>query len=91
MTKVYELPDDKRIMADVDEIHHTATVSVCALDDLVAEVNKKSDGIPFEKIMDDIYDLDRYYIHDKAGYVTDERVSYYDVINVIDKYWMEQE
>ena len=28
------------IMADVDEKRHTATVSVYALDDLVAEVNK---------------------------------------------------
>lgn len=54
MTKVYELPDDKKIMADVDEKHHTATVSVYALDDLVAEVNKKSDGISFDKVVEDI-------------------------------------
>ena len=35
MTKTYELPNEKMIMADVDEKHHTATVSVYALDDLV--------------------------------------------------------
>lgn len=40
MTKVYELPNEKRIMADVDEKHHTATVSVYALDNLVEAVNK---------------------------------------------------
>ena len=40
MTKTYELPNDKMIMADVDEKHHTATVSVFALDDLVEAVNK---------------------------------------------------
>lgn len=40
MTKVYELPNDKMITADVDEKYHTATVSVYALDNLVEEVNK---------------------------------------------------
>ena len=40
MTKTYELPNEKMIMADVDEKHHTATVSVYALDDLVEAVNK---------------------------------------------------
>lgn len=40
MTKTYELPNEKMIMADVDEKHHTATVSVYALDDLVDAVNK---------------------------------------------------
>ena len=40
MTKTYELPNEKRIMADVDEKHHTATVSAYALDDLVKAVNK---------------------------------------------------
>lgn len=40
MTKTYELPNNKRLMADVDEKHHTATVSVYALDDLVEAVNK---------------------------------------------------
>ncbi len=46
MTKVYELLNEKRIMADVDEKHHTATVSVYALDDLVKEVNKTGHWIP---------------------------------------------
>ena len=40
MTKTYELPNEKMIMADVDEKHHTATVSVYALDELVEAVNK---------------------------------------------------
>ena len=40
MTKTYELPNEKMIMADVDEKHHTATVSAYALDDLVETVNK---------------------------------------------------
>lgn len=40
MTKMYELPNDKTITADVDEKHHMATVSVYALDDLVEAVNK---------------------------------------------------
>ena len=40
MTKTYELPNKKMLMADVDEIHHTATVSVFALDSLVEAVNK---------------------------------------------------
>lgn len=40
MTKTYELANGKMIMADVDEKHHTATVSVFALDDLVEAVNK---------------------------------------------------
>lgn len=40
MTKTYELPNDKMIMADVDEKHHMATVSVYVLDDLVETVNK---------------------------------------------------
>ncbi len=38
MTKMYEL-HEKTVMADVDEKHYTATVSVFALDDLVKEVN----------------------------------------------------
>lgn len=40
MTKTYELPNEKMLMADVDEKHHTATVSLYALDDLVKAVNK---------------------------------------------------
>jgi len=40
MTKTYELPNGKMIMADIDEKNHTATVSVYALDDLVKVVNK---------------------------------------------------
>ena len=40
MTKTYELPNKKIIMADVDEKYHTATVIVYALDDLVEAVNK---------------------------------------------------
>ena len=46
-------------------------------------------AVPIEvldKIKDEIYDLDRDYIYDKAGYVIDERVPYYDVIDIIDKY-----
>lgn len=45
MTKTYELIDDRRIMADVDENHHTATVSVYALDGLVETVNKTGQWI----------------------------------------------
>jgi hypothetical protein len=51
MTKTYELPNEKRIMADVDEKNHTATVSVYALDDLVEEVNKYQ---KIEQILKDI-------------------------------------
>ncbi len=40
MTKIYGLVNDRSIMADVDEKHHTATISVYILDDLVAEVNR---------------------------------------------------
>lgn len=40
MTKIYELPDEKRLIADVDETHHTATISIYALDNLVEAVNK---------------------------------------------------
>lgn len=40
MTKTYELLDDRTIMADVDEKHHMATVSVYILDELVEAVNK---------------------------------------------------
>jgi len=40
MTKIYELPNDKTITADVDETHHMATVSVFALDNLVETVNE---------------------------------------------------
>ena len=40
MTKTYELPNDKMLMADVDEKHHTATVSIFALDNLVETVNE---------------------------------------------------
>ena len=41
MTKTYELPK-KMIIADVDEKHHTATVSVYVLDELVEAVNKNN-------------------------------------------------
>lgn len=50
MTKTYELPNDKMIMADVDEKHHMATVSVYALDDIVAEVNKTGHWIYFKAV-----------------------------------------
>lgn len=46
MTKTYELPNEKMIMADVDEKHHTATVSVYVLDDLIEAVNKTGRWIP---------------------------------------------
>ena len=50
MTKPYELPNKKMIMADVDEVHHTATVSVYALDDLVEAVNKTGYWIMHENL-----------------------------------------
>lgn len=40
MTIIYELPNEGRIMADVDEKKHTATVNVYSLDDLVKAVNR---------------------------------------------------
>ncbi len=40
MTKTYELPNERMIMADIDEEHHTATISIYALDNLVEAVNK---------------------------------------------------
>ena len=51
MTKTYELPNEKMIMADVDEKHHTATVSVYALDDLVEAVNKAGQWNPVSEDM----------------------------------------
>ena len=55
MTKTYELPDEKMLMADVDEIHHTATVSVFALDNLVEAVNKTGHWIEKEDFNGDTY------------------------------------
>ena len=51
MTKTYELPNEKMIMADVDEKRHMATVSVYALDDLVRAVNKTGHWIEDEDEM----------------------------------------
>ena len=48
MTKTYELPNEKMIMADIDEKHHTATISVYALDDLVEAINKTGNWIAVE-------------------------------------------
>ena len=62
MTKTYELPNEKMIMADVDEKHHMATVSVYALDDLVEAVNKTGRWI--EK---DGFDGDTYYDCSECG------------------------
>ena len=62
MTKTYELSNEKMIMADVDEKHHTATVSVYALDDLVEAVNKTGHWI--EK---DGFDGDTYYDCSECG------------------------
>lgn len=45
MTKTYDLPNGKMIMADVDEKHHMATVSVFALDNLVETVNETGQWI----------------------------------------------
>lgn len=49
MTKTYEIPNGKMIMADVDEVHHMATVSVFALDDLIEAVNKTGHWIFIEE------------------------------------------
>lgn len=49
MTKTYELPNEKMLMADVDEKHHTATVSVYALDGLVEAVNKTGHWIDHQE------------------------------------------
>ena len=49
MTKIYELPNEKKIMADVDEKHHTATVSVYALDNLVKAVNKSGHWVDHQE------------------------------------------
>ena len=62
MTKTYELPDDKMIMADVNEKLHMATVSVYALDYLVEAVNKTGHWI--EK---DGFDGDTYYDCSECG------------------------
>ena len=63
MTKTYELPNDKMIMADVDEKHHTATVSVYILDDLVEAVNKTGHWINDEDT------IGCYYCSECGGYV----------------------
>lgn len=47
MTKTYELLDERMIMADVDEKHHTATVNIYILDELVEAVNKTGHWIHF--------------------------------------------
>lgn len=48
MTKTYELPNEKMIMADVNEKGHTATVSVYVLEDLVKAVNKSGKWIDYQ-------------------------------------------
>lgn len=60
MTKTYELPNEKMIMADVDEKHHMATVSVYALDDLVEAVNKKDVLDKLRAEISDLADSDAY-------------------------------
>lgn len=79
MTKTYELSNERMIMADVDEEHHMATVSVYVLDDLVKEANK-ADVI--DQIRTEIYQL---HCHPKLDFIkTDEVVDM--ALDIIDKY-----
>lgn len=83
MTKIYELSNERMIMADVDEEHHTATVSVYALDNLVKEANKAD---VLEKIRTEIYQL---HCHPKLDFIkTDEVVDM--ALDIIDNYREEQ-
>ena len=73
MTKTYELPNGKMIMADVDEKHHTATVSVYALDDLVETVNKTSHWIDDKcsvcgKGIEDLIDSREWYRNEEPNF-----------------------
>lgn len=84
MTKTYEL-QKKMIMADVDEKHHTATVSVFALDELVEAVNKTVIG-------NDVLDKIRAEIEQFAdAYCSGDDINIYDVFQIIDKYKAESE
>ena len=69
MTKIYELPNERTIMADVDEKHHTATVSVYALNDLIETVNKTG---TWEENIDDSRKGDRvrFYCSECGGWQT---------------------
>ena len=79
MTKTYELSNERMIMADVDEEHHTATVSVYALDNLVIEANKAD---VLEKIRTEIYQL---HCHPKLDFIKTDKVV--DMaLDIIDKY-----
>ena len=49
MTKIYELPNEKTIMADVNEKLHMATVSVYALDELIEAVNKTGYWVDYQE------------------------------------------
>ncbi len=78
MTKTYELSNERTIMADVDEKHHTATVSIYVLDDLVKKANK-ADAI--DKIRDEIKALPKELPTDARNMVRRTRV-----LDIIDKY-----
>lgn len=91
MTKTYEIPDGKTIIADVDEKHHTATVSVYALDDLVEAVNKTAmdKWIPVsERLPEDSGNyLITYCLRDEietqeAVYVKDEEDKWFDITDI---------
>ena len=85
MTKTYELPNEKMIMADVDEKHHTATVSVYALDDLVEAVNKTGHWIPVTEELPDKeghYICSVRYMYPPYNFFEPEKVKYMDDVTI---------
>lgn len=44
MTKVYELPNDHRMIADIDETTRTCTITETLLDSLISKLNYYAEG-----------------------------------------------
>ena len=82
MTKTYELPNEKMIMADVDEKHHTATISVYVLDDLVEAANKAD---VLDKIRAEISDFEEEVFNRPNTDYSDYAAVRY-CLEIIDKY-----
>lgn len=83
MTKTYELSNERMIMADVDDEHHMATVSVYVLDDLVKEANKEE---VLDKIRAEIDELEIYYDNDYFSGNRDAMFKCNEVLQIIGRY-----
>ena len=87
MTKVYELPNGHRMVADIDESTRVCNITETTLDSLVSKLNYYAEQTDvLDKIRDEIADLD------DAEY---EFEGYYKAVNdalqIIDKYKAESE